>query len=220
MSLLRIANPHISPTSNKAIELVLGYGDSIAIGRGTVELMQGLLRDVKLDVKVAGWQMQLFRTRYFDDFPGDASWSDHWAFKWKVRIDTDEELSPLPERDWPFIPSDAFDATHRDVEMPSPDATMRCIVFSDFFRWAYLDDAQESISTSANHGPLKELRVQYGVGRPEFRRYEILNGVKQLEIDLGEFSGAFFARGADYAEAVMEVCRQLNGGVRYDESLP
>jgi len=220
MHLVRIANPHVSPQSSKAVELVLGYGDAIAIGRGTDEFMQALLRDLEVDAGVAGWQMQRFRTRYFDDFPDDAGWQDHWGFMWKVRIDTDEELGPLRERDWPFIESDAFDVTHSEVGMPSPDATMRCIVFSDFFHWGYLDDAQEAISTSASHGLLAELREQHGVGVPEFRRYEILTGVKQLEIDLGEFPGVFFAAGAGYAEAVMDECRRRKGGVRYDDSLP
>jgi hypothetical protein len=215
MSMLCIYNPYILPDFHNVIEFVLDYRDSIAIGRGSKEFMQVLLRDIGVEADVLKWSVQAFRSNYYSELVGTDDWRDNWILNWKVRVETAEVLDPLPMRDFPFIETDAIDSTWVSTKMPGNDTIVNCLVISDFDREAELEEAQNVIAETVSNGKLKELREKYSAELPTFSRSEILGEYKQLQVDLSKFPGSFFAQGADYAEEVIELCRKMNGTVNF-----
>ena len=51
----------------------------------------------------------------------------------------------------------------------------------------------------------------YSTGEPQFDVLEDRGKVTRLLINLGQFTGSFFANGADYAELAMELCKKKRG---------
>ena len=52
---------------------------------------------------------------------------------------------------------------------------------------------------------------------PMFHNARILGKYEQLQIDMGPFPGNFYADGAAYAEAVMDICKRFKGTVHFQQ---
>lgn len=215
MSLLRLYNPSIAYDQPNVVECMLKYGDSMAIGLGTKEFMQSLLKDIGVEAEVLNWKMQVYRCKYYSDYQEGEDWQDHWPLVWRTRIEVAEKLNSLPVRVFPFDGTDAFDSTWHSEQQPSDDAVVGCLVISDFDNDSECKEAQKIIADTISSGKLKQLKEKYSADMPAFYRSEIFGKYPQLQVDLGRFQGSFFAHGADYAEGIIEICKKLMGTLNF-----
>jgi len=211
MSAYYIWNPYVPPDHPKTLDFVITNGDVPNGIPRSKEFIERVLKDMGIEANVASWSIEPYRTSYYSEYLDEDDWRGIWQLVWKARVVTTKEIGKLPEMRVPWI---GTNATGRGYwEGPDDDAAVGCLVISDFDSEGALKKAQAAITDSDE---LKEMQQRYSVGAPAFSRSEVLGKYQQLQIDLGEFSGEFFAQGADYAQRVMELCQQAKGTVHFE----
>ena len=220
MSLLTIYNPYILPNQPKIIEFVVGYADSMAIGTGTDEFINGLIQDIGVETEAVKWTLNPFRSTYYSDFGKTDDWRLKWVINWKVRVELAENANLSGTINSPVIETNAFDVSWLSAKFPGDESILRCYVIADFESEAHLKQAQNSILEFIEHNSdLPVLKSEANIGFPIFTESLLLGKYCHLEIDLGEFPSSFFRDGADYAERIVEICRQNRGSTNYQNML-
>jgi hypothetical protein len=211
-----IWNPYVPPGRPNRLKFVLTdqYGYSIA--HGTQEFIEHLLKDLGVKANVEGWSIKPYRSNYYTDFLGEEDWRDVWQIVWKGYISTAEKISALPKIIGPYIGSDATDQSASFANRLREEEEVSCLVVSDFESEERRLRAQEAI---LNDDLVKKMQRNYGVSKPTFCHTESLGKYKQLQADLGKFQSSFFAQGANYAEHVLELCKQEGGTVHFADRL-
>jgi len=207
-----IWNPYIVTNCPDTIEFVLTDQECNSIAQGTNKFIENLLRDIGIEANVASWLIKPCRSNYYTDFLGEDDWRDVWQLVWKTRAVTMEEITGLPKLSEPYIESEADDESWSFADRLHDDATVGCLVISDFDNE---EDRQKTQAAIANDELIKNMQKQYSVSTLTFSYSELLGKYKQLQIYLGDFPGEFFAQGADYAEHVLELCKQAGGTVHF-----
>lgn len=184
-----------------------------SISRGTKDLFETLLADMGVEAEVASWSLEPYRSNYYTDFLGEIDWRDIWQLVWKTRLITTEDIVTFPEFEGPYIETEAFDDTASFENTISDAAVVGCLIVSDFKSDTALLRAKSAIIST----DFSDMWQKYSVGRPVFS-YSLMGKYKQLQVDIGKFSGNFFAQGADYAEQVLELCKQAGGTVHFQNS--
>ena len=215
MSALHIWNPYIGPDQPGKLEFILTRSDADAIAEGTKEFVEELLRDIGAKAEVIHWSIKPYRSNYYSDYLGINDWRGTWEPIWKVAVETVSEFDPLPEINSPWIETNAVDGSWLFTTRLRDDADINCLVISDFDD----EEALRKVQVAIERGDFRELQERYSVGTPIFSRSEVLGKYKQLQIDLGKFPSEFFASGADYAESVIKLCKQLKGTTHYEGRL-
>ena len=111
----------------------------------------------------------------------------------------------------PWIGTDATDSTW-ETTVVDDNEILGCLVVADFKNEKELEKAEKDISDNQR---CRDWQKKYSVGKPKFFYAEMMGIYKQLQIDLGDFKGEFFAKGADYAEFVMGICKKAKGTVHF-----
>jgi hypothetical protein len=208
MSAFYIWNPYTAPANPKVLDFMLTNGDVAGIPQDE-KFIQSVLKDIGVEASVKSWTIKVYRTNYYSDYLGEEDWRDIWQPVWKLHVVTDEEIRALPKRKTPWM---GTNATGKNLlDRPDRNAIISCLVISDFKSEAALRKAQSALTNA----DFKQLQAQYSAGEPQFSRSEVLGKYKQLQIDLGEFGEEFYASRADYAEQVIEICKNAKGIVHY-----
>lgn len=211
MSTFYIWNPNIVPNQINALDFVLTNSNvnGIALDKAFAE---SILKDISVEANVTAWTPVPYRSNYYSEYIDEEDWRDIWQVVWKVRVETSSKINTLqPHSLVSWIPTDAIGEEWLDKPDGEP---VGCLAISDFDSEAMLQKAQAKI---ANNALLKKMREQYLVGEPIFSRSEILGQYQQLQIDLGKFEDSFFQKGADYAELVLKLCKQMGGTVHFED---
>jgi hypothetical protein len=216
VSLFYINYPHVLPEDQHTVEFALTYGAGDSIARGTKKFMQELLDDIGLKGDVVKWTLQPCRSKYYSEYIGAEDWRDNWSVVWKIRIQTAQKLDSLPISE-PLIETNAFDSTWTISNTLKDDAEVDCLIISDFDTKISLEETQKTILNAVTKDGLKKLREKYARELPTFSQVKIRGKYHQLEVNLGKFSGSFFAQGADYAEGILKLCQKMNGAVNFSD---
>ncbi|KAF3889801.1 MULTISPECIES: hypothetical protein [Nostocales] len=184
--------------------------DSIFIG--TKNFFETLLKDMGIEGEVVNWLLKPYRSNYYTDYLGEADWHDVWQIVWKARVVTVEEISTFLEWEETYIESEAIDESASLSHTITDTATIGCLIVADFKSLATLIKTTKAIA-NAN---FSEIQHKYSVSPPIFN-YSLSKKYKQLQIDIGQFQSDFFLQGADYAEQILEICKQAGGTVNYQE---
>lgn len=213
MSIFYIWNPTIVPQESQKIEFVLTRGDAFSVNKGTKEFFQQIFKDLGIGEKVEKWKVGKYRSKYYTDFLGEDDWRDNWQLIWRAEVTAKGKIKELAEMQEPWIGTDATDETWKTAT-EDDNEIVGCLIVSDFEKTTDLEKAKKIILESAE---VKEWQEKYSVGRPKFDYSEMMGIFKQLQIDLGDFEGSFFAKNADYAEYVMDLCKKAKGTVHFAE---
>lgn len=213
MSIFYIWNPIIEPEHPQTVEFVLTPGDAYSINRGTKKFFQKIFDDSGIEAKVKSWKVKKYRSKYYTEFLGEDDWRDNWQLIWRAEVTAAGKIKALPEMEIPWIGTDATDETWKIAE-DDADETVGCLVVADFENEKDLKKAEKTIKEDEE---AKKMQRKYSVGKPQFFTSEMIGEYKQLQIDLGDFPGQFFAKGADYAEYVMKLCRKAKGTTHFAE---
>lgn len=211
MSAFYIWNPYILPNSKK-LEFILTNGDT---GYGIFrdkEFVENLLPDLKIKAKIETWSLLPYRSNYYSEYLDEDDWRDRWQIIWKFSILMEEYFVKLPAITIPWIATNA--TGQKWWNGPDDNDSINCLVVSDFNSNSKLREAQQAITQEKK---LALFRKKYSVRLPKFSYSEVLGKYKQLQIDLDLFPAIFFEQGADYAEEVLELCKQFNGTIHYQE---
>lgn len=207
-----IWHPHILPSIPTLLECVATdeYGWSIA--HGTEKFSTTLLADLGIKAGVKSWFIKPYRSCYYTDFLGlSDDWRDLWQIVWKIRIVLTDLVKTMPVFAEPYVVSEAMDESATFSDRLKEDSVVACLVVSDFDDDMNLQKVQNQILGDA----LKPLQQKYAVGMPTFHHLRALGHFEQLQINLGEFAGEFYASGADYAQRALELCRQQGGTTHF-----
>jgi hypothetical protein len=215
MSIFHIWNPFVMPDDPQSVSFVLTRGDAFGVNKGTKEFVGQLLSDIGIEAQAKSWTVEHFRSKYYTDFLGEDDWRDNWQLLWRIQIVTSKKIGRLPKTELPWIETDATDESW-ETAPDDDDATVGCLVVADFSSEASLEKAEKAILDDDDS---VKIQKKYDVGKPEFSRAEVLGKFPQLQIDLGQFPGKFFASGADYAERVMELCVKAKGTTHFAERM-
>jgi hypothetical protein len=208
-----IWNPYLVPDHHKSLEFVLTRGDSNQIAKGTKEFIENILKDIGVNERVAKWSIYPCRSKYYSEYLGEDDWRDNWQIVWKVHVITTTNIGELPKIKEDAIGTDATDDSWSTKNVLDDTDKVACLVIADFDNEAALKKAQDTISGN----DLKEMRKRYSAGKPTFSRSVVSGKYHQLQINLGRFPGDFFAKGADYAERVIELCKNAEGTVHFED---
>jgi hypothetical protein len=213
MSIFYIWNPITDPNQSQTIEFVLTQGDADSINKGTKKFFQQVLDDLGVEAQVEKWEVNKYRSKYYTDYLGEDDWRDNWQPVWRAQVTAKEKIKDLAEMEEAWVGTDATDETWK-IAVEDDDEIVGCLVVADFKNGNDLKKAEKSILQNEEVGKMQK---KYSAGKPQFYTSEVMNKFKQLQIDLGDFPGEFFAKGADYAEYVMKLCRKANGTTHFTE---
>lgn len=210
MSMYYIWHPYIVPEQPNSMELIITRGDAGDLGKVNKKFIETLLRDIGLKVNVTKWTSTRYRSNYFSEYLDEGNWEDIWQPVWRVRLSTTKKIASLPKMSQLWLGTNAM--TTRRVVAKKTEDKAPCLVISDFKRPAALRQTQETIVADEQ---IKRMQRRYKVGPPAFTHVRVLGRYPQLQIDLGVFSNDFYARGADYAERVIKLCKKHKGAVHF-----
>lgn len=213
MNIFYIWNPIIVPRQPKTMEFVVTRGEAFSLNKGTKKFFQTVFEALEIEAKVDDWKIKMYRSKYYTDYLGEDDWRDNWQIIWRVRVTANSNIKSLPNTDEPWIGIDETDTTW-ETAPDDDDETVGCLVVADFEKKSELENAKKRIRED---NEVKKMQKKYSVGEPEFAVSETMGLYPQLQIDLGDFPGKFFARDADYAEYVMELCRKENATTHFAE---
>jgi hypothetical protein len=209
MSMYHIWNPYVSTEKPQILEFVLTSSDNDVVAKDNF-FIEALLRDLGIQTSVVDWSIEPCRSKYYSEYLDSEDWRDVWQIVWNVRIIGNQKIDDLPVAKSPWLGTNA--TGYEWCETPDDDAVISCLVVSDFNNATDLKKAMKSIVGDE----LIDIRNQYQVALPTFRYFEVLGKYKQLQIDLGKFSGSFFSGESDYAQQVMDLCKKAKGKVHFD----
>lgn len=211
MSIFYIWNPIIISSRPRTIEFVLTQGDAFSINKGTKFFFQQVFNASGIEAKVEKWKVKKYRSKYYTEFLGEDDWRDNWQSIWRVQVTIKGKIKELPEMEMPWVGTDATDETWK-IAVEDDNEIVGCLVVADFENGNDLKKAEKSIQEDEK---VEKMQKKYSAGKPQFTTSEVMSKFKQLQIDLGDFPGEFFAKGADYAEDVMKLCRNTNGTTHF-----
>lgn len=213
MSIFFIWNPIIVPGKPQSIEFVLTRGDAFSINKGTKKFFQQVFDDLGIEEKVEKWKVKKYRSKYYTDFLGEKDWRDNWQLIWRAQVAANSEIKELPKMEEPWIGTEAADETW-ETATDEDKETVGCLIVADFAKKADLKKAEKVIEENPE---VEKMQKKYSVGKQQFDVTQVMDLYQQLQINLGNFEGDFFASGADYAEQVMELCRKAKGTTHFTE---
>jgi len=211
MSIFYIWNPIVLPRKPKTLEFVLTRGDAFGINKGTKSFLAEIFEALQIETKVKNWKVKKFRSKYYTDYLGEKDWRDNWQIVWRIQVTAVDKIGKIVEINEPWIGTDATDSSWKTA-VDDDDETVGCLVVADFEKAEDLKKAEKLIEGDEK---TKKMREKHEVGKPEFGLSEMMNLYPQLQIDLGDFPGKFFAGGADYAEKVMTLCKKMKGTIHF-----
>lgn len=207
MSIFYIWNPIIVPRKPKTIEFVLTRGDAFGINKGTKDFLSQIFEALQIDAKVEDWKFKKYRSKYYTDYLGEKDWRDNWQIVWRAQATAEKKIGKIVEMNEPWVGIDATDDSW-ETAVDDDKEKVGCLVVADFDKKTDLKKAEKSVVEVKK---AKSMREKYEVGNPVFAYTEMMDLYRQLQIDLGDFPGRFFAKGADYAELVMDLCKKSKG---------
>ena len=211
MSIFYIWNPIVVLHKPKTIEFVLTQGDAFSVNKGTKKFFQQIFDDLQIKTKIEKWNVKKYRSKYYTDYLGEDDWRDNWQIVWRAEVTATGKIEELKEMEEPWVGTDATDSTWKTA-VEDDDETLGCLVVADFDNEKDLKKAEKNILEDKK---IEEWQKKYSVSKPEFNHSEMMRIYKQLQIDLGDFEGEFFAKGADYAEFVMKLCKKAKGTIHF-----
>lgn len=212
MSAYFIWDPHVINEEPKTLRFVLTRGDADSILQGTREFMEALSKDIVVALNVESWTIEPCRSQYYSEYLDEEEWLDTWQLIWSVRLVANGNIESVPAKKVAWIETNATDASWAFEKRLPDDAAVSCLVIADFRTEKDLEKARAAVVADKS---LEKLRSKYSVGAPVIESYEVVGKYEQLQINLGKFTGEFFASGADYAQKVMELCKKAKGSTNF-----
>lgn len=209
MSSYYIWNPFVFPIQPNTLKLILTRGETDAVSSGTLEFAQQLIRDIGLEIEVKSWSVKPCRSKYYSEYLGEEDWRDNWQILWKIEILSNTVIEGFPELEEAWIETNAYDESGTTETSYDDNTEVACLIISDFENELDLNNAQDSIQTLLS----RRSSDNPTTSKSTFENFRPTSGYHQLQINIGEFPGDFFARGADCAEEIMNLCLRMNGTV-------
>jgi hypothetical protein len=200
----------VLPNRRNAVKFILTRGEADSILNGTAEFAQQLMYDMHLSGNVESWSIHPCRTKYYSEYLGEEDWRDNWQIVWKMQI-LSQDIIRLPELEESYFETNAQDESWTMEANFNDNSEVSCLIISDFENELVLGNVQDSVQTILYGG----LSSDFTYPNPTFEHFRIAGDYIQLQINLGEFPGEFFAEGADYAEQVINLCLQMGGTVHF-----
>ncbi|MER0169353.1 MAG: hypothetical protein DU489_01820 [Nitrosomonas sp.] len=215
MSLFHIWNPFIHSDNGRKLSFILTRGDAYGLNRGTKDFVSQLANDMGLAANIEYWEINAYRSKYYTDFLGESDWRDNWQLIWRITLFASDSFVALPQMKIPWIETNVLDQTW-EIALDDDEATVGCLVVVDFSQERDSVIMQDTILLDE---AVNRFQKRYAVGKPIFLPLKVLGNINQVQIDLGQFPGGFFRKGADYAVYIIETCLKNNGTVHFSECL-
>lgn len=210
MMTFTIWNPYVPTNQDHCVKCVVMNAE-IMSGIGLEnEFAAGILADIGIEAKIVHWLPTPYRSNYYTDYLDLDDWRDTWTIVWQAKITTDRPITSLTQNDlMSWIPTDT--TVHQWLPSPKDDEAIACLAVSDFDSELSRQQAEKAIISFAElNAP--ELRT-----KPRFYKQMILKKYYQLQIDLGLFPSAFYQSGADYAQQILNLCKEAGGTVHNED---
>lgn len=199
MPLYDLWSPHL--VAPRTLRAYLTEHESLFTADGTDALIAAACAACGAGVP-ATWAWRALRTQYFSSYRDDpGSWRDAWNLAFEITVELREPPPPLAVPVTGALAIPEGDASYRHATPPDR-SRLPCVVLADFRSAA----AAEAAVALAPAGAV----VVRGVG---FGRFP------SLAIDLGVRDEAFFAGGADDAEALVAALAAAGASVHQQQTL-
>jgi hypothetical protein len=184
------------------LELFVTQGDALLAPAAGTEVAKAALEALGLDVTPRASRLEEMRTHYFSSHRGETGdWRDAWDLVWRLRTRLVVDRAPT----LPAPPGGGyFDLDKAPGAMPNDtDRAWPCLLLADASESKTIDEAEAIVRRS--HPDADCVR-----GRA-YTRYP------QLRAVVGSHRSAWYERGAEEAEAILEsIAAETGASVHFD----
>jgi hypothetical protein len=173
---------------------------------------------IEIQNNITSWDIIPVRTCYYTDFLGADEWQDNWQSLWMVKINLKSSLKShlLKEGIIEIGLEDVNQESIQNYKAPkniNSNDPISCMIICQFSKDIPFSLIKSTISTN----DFSEMQRKYNVQSFSLQHVEHVT-YQQVHINLGLFSSDFFSCGADYANQIIQACKQL-GGIHNCKSL-
>lgn len=200
MSNYHVWNPSLDSIAPPVVRLFLTHAEMSNIGTGTDAFIAACLAAAGVTGTVLRWTLDRYRTGYFTEYPDeDGPWNDRWQPCYRIRAEMADGVVFRGDAFDGKYPCDAIDDSwsRASADPDAPDA--RCLILADFTTEAALEEARVVVAEWA-----ETIRIGTAMG-----------SYRQLELELGMRTQAFYDGGDALAKELVAMCRDLGGYTHY-----
>jgi hypothetical protein len=209
MSAFYVWDPSVSD-DKRHVRFILTNGDVTSGTFDEAEFAASVLQEMKVDASIKSVSVTPFRSRYYSEYLDEDDWRAIWPVVWSYDLELRKPIVSWRVKSTEPLGTNAT-GTGRLVPGPKDKDVVACLVCAKF---SSATRAAKATTQAESDADCEEFRGKYKVGRPKVRQSKLGKSV-QLQLDLGRFSAQFFAKGADYAMRVQEVCEENHGVVHH-----